>query len=198
MVSNWTVWLLFLMVFSSCLLHSRGVTAVWCELEREKINSEDDDLTAFHVFVDLSVHLLSLKMYTNMCIFSSHFDILCEIACPSDKFGWLQSMPPFYWTKQPWFFVFPQAIQSIHISATHKIHVWYITYIYHKKLPNVGKYTIDGSYQLWFKLWMVISFLARDRTEWPYSYLIVNVGKTTRFDLCPAVFEIEGPPVKTQ
>ena len=32
--------------------------------------------------------------------------------------------------------------------ATHRIHVWYIfTYIYHKKQPNVGKYTIDGS---WF------------------------------------------------
>ena len=28
------------------------------------------------------------------------------------------------------------------------IHVWYITYIYHKNQPNVGKYTIHGWYGL--------------------------------------------------
>ena len=36
------------------------------------------------------------------------------------------------------------------ILLTHRIHVWYIifTYIYHRNQPNVGKYTIHGSYGL--------------------------------------------------
>ena len=34
---------------------------------------------------------------------------------------------------------------------SHRIHVWYISYIYHKDQPNVGKYTIHGSYGFGFK-----------------------------------------------
>ena len=31
-------------------------------------------------------------------------------------------------------------------EGSHRIHVWYIYLLYHKKQPNVGKYTIHGSY----------------------------------------------------
>ena len=51
---------------------------------------------------------------------------------------------------------FPQFFSEIKQLVTHSIHVWHMyTYIYHKYQPNLGKYTIHGSYGECFWIFLV-------------------------------------------
>ncbi len=53
------------------------------------------------------------------------------------------------WRIQRLIRTFPTLGTRISLLITHRIHVCFFTYIYHKHQPNLGRYTIHGSYGLY-------------------------------------------------